>query len=126
MIIDHCRNIQEFKKLYTERPMPRQYDFEWLIHNPYLFCFYDDDKLLGFITIQDEVIDGIGKVLTLSGTSIRKIMPKVITAIMTICNAFSETMYSVTPLKEAGLVLKRAGFEKIGNNLYRRNTNGKK
>lgn len=136
MIIDHCRDEKELYDLYTLRPMPNQYDFEFLMNNPNLFCFYDKEQgyLKGFITIQRENIDPYdtschfplkgadvdGKVLTLSGTAIRGIMPDIITAIITVCKAFNETIYSVTPLKHAGLVLKKAGFTKVSKNIYRR------
>jgi len=126
MIIDHCRNIQELFELYTLRPMPHQYDFAFLINNPNLFCFYDEifGFLRGFISVQEEEIDNLGKVLTLSGTSIRGNMPDNIDAIVTVCEAFHQDMYSLTPLKHAQLVLRRAGFEKLKSNLYRRKYNG--
>lgn len=126
MILDHCRDIDELKELYNERPMPCQYDFEWLIHNPNLFCFYDEDfgYLRGFITVQDEEIENIGKVLTLSGTSIRGNMPDNIDAINMVCDAFNQDIYSWTELKHAALVLKKAGFRKIGTKLYMRFKNG--
>lgn len=110
MIIDHIRDMEEFKKLYESRPMPSQYDFEWLVNNPNLFCFYDELKgfLRGFITIQVE--DGE---LTLSGTSIRKNFKDNIEAVKTVCNSFKQDVYSYTRLKEASLVLKKSGFEKI-------------
>lgn len=110
MIIDHIRDMEELKKLYESRPMPSQYDFEWLVNNPNLFCFYDELKgfLRGFITIQVE--DGE---LTLSGTSIRKNFKDNIEAVKTVCNAFKQDIYSYTRLKEANLVLKKSGFEKI-------------
>lgn len=115
MIIDHIRDLKEFKKLYESRPMPYQYDFNWLISNPYLFCFYDELKgfLRGFITIQYEDDE-----LTLSGTSIRKNYQNNIDAIIKICDCFKENIYAYTPLKHAGLVLKKAGFEKLDNNKY--------
>lgn len=121
MIIDKVRDINELKKLYDNRPMPSQYDFDWLVNNPNLFCFYDENKgfLRGFITVQIEN----GK-LTLSGTSIRKNMSDNIDAIVTVCNAFNDDMYSYTPLKEAGLVLKKAGFKHIKNDEYVRYKNG--
>lgn len=121
MIIDKVRDIKELKKLYESRPMPSQYDFDWLVNNPNLFCFYDELKgfLRGFITVQTEN----GK-LTLSGTSIRKNMSDNIDAIVTVCNAFNDDMYSYTPLKEAGLVLKKAGFKHIKNDEYVRYKNG--
>ena len=124
MIVDHCRDIEELKRLYDERPMPSQYEFDWLIHNPNLFCFYEGNKLLGFITMQDEDFENIGKVLTLSGTSIRGIMPNVVDAIKMVCNAFNQDIYSFTELKHAALVLRKAGFKKIGTNLYMRFKNG--
>lgn len=110
MIIDHIRNMEEFKKLYESRSMPSQYDFEWLVNNPNLFCFYDELKgfLRGFITVQVE--DGE---LTLSGTSIRKNFKGNIEAVKTVCNSFKQDIYSYTRLKEASLVLKKSGFEKI-------------
>lgn len=110
MIIDHIRDMEEFKKLYESRPMPSQYDFEWLVNNPNLFCFYDELKgfLRGFITVQVE--DGE---LTLSGTSIRKNFKDNIEAVKTVCNSFKQDIYSYTRLKEASLVLKKSGFEKI-------------
>lgn len=110
MIIDHIRDMEELKKLYESRPMPSQYDFEWLVNNPNLFCFYDELKgfLRGFVTVQIE--DGE---LTLSGTSIRKNFKDNIEAVKTVCNSFKQDIYSYTRLKEASLVLKKSGFEKI-------------
>ena len=127
MIIDHCRDVEELRKLYEERPMPLQYDFDWLINNPNLFCFYDEKKegkFSGFITIQKEELEDVGKVLTLSGTSIKGIMPEVVSAINKICEAFNDNIYSFTKLRHAALVLRKAGFEKIGTNLYMRTKNG--
>lgn len=122
MIIDHCRNVEELKKLYERRPMPSQYDFFWLLNNPYLFCFYDELNgfLRGYITIQKE--DGE---LTLSGASIEKNFKNNVAAVIKICDSFKEDICSYTPLKHAALVLKKAGFEKIDNNKYiRRFRNG--
>ena len=124
MIVDHCRDIEELRKLYNDRPMPNQYEFDWLINNPNLFCFYENNKLLGFITMQNEEFENIGKVLTLSGTSIRKNLPNITTAINKVCDAFRQDIYSFTPLKEAAYVLKKANFRKIGTNLYMRFKNG--
>lgn len=90
--------------------MPSQYNFNWLVNNPNLFCFYDEKngKLRGFITIQNENGE-----LTLSGTSVRKNYKDNIDAVRTICKAFSEDICAYTPLKEAGLVLKKSGFQKV-------------
>ena len=110
MIIDYCRDIEELKKLYKSRPMPSQYEFDWLVKNPNLFCFYDEEegKLRGFITVQNEEGE-----LTLSGTSVRKNYKDNIDAVSVVCRAFKEDIYAYTPLKEAGLVLKKSGFEKV-------------
>ena len=127
MIIDHIRDLEEFKRLYNDRPMPNPYDFDFIINNPLLFCFYDEitNKLLGFITLQKEFIKLLNKnVLTLSGVSIKKNMPNIITAIIKICSVINDDIYSVTPLKEAKLVLCKAGFKKISNNIYMRCNNG--
>ena len=121
MIIDHIRDYDEFKRLYDSRPMPHPYPYEWLINNPCLYCFYEDNKLLGFITVQKEN----GDELTLSGVSIPKNMSNVINAIITVCDSFNEDMYSYTPLRHAGLVLRKAGFVKIDKDKYVRYKNGK-
>lgn len=125
MIIDHCRDEKELYELYTLRPMPNQYDFEFLMQNPNLFCFYDEKLgfLRGFITVQTEDIDGV-KRLTLSGTSIRGNMPDNIDAIIAVCEAFNEDMYAVTPLRHAELVLRKAGFVKLKEQILVRYKNG--
>lgn len=122
MIIDHIRDEKEFKKLYDDRPMPSPYDYDWLIKNPCLYCFYGetDGKLKGFITVQRENVD-----LTLSGVSVRKNMSDNIQAIITVCDSFNEDMVAYTELKHAGLVLKKAGFEHIKDDKYVRYKNGK-
>lgn len=127
MIIDHCRDEKELYELYTLRPMPNQYDFEFLMQNPNLFCCYDEKIgfLKAFITVQREIVDGVYR-LTLSGTSIRGNMPDNIAAIITVCNAFNEDMYAVTKLKHAELTLRRAGFKKLKNNIFVRYKNGEK
>lgn len=122
MIIDHPRDIKELYHLYADRPMPQQYEFKWLVNNPNLFCFYDEEQgyLRGFITVQRE--DGE---LTLSGTSIRGNMPDNIDAIIKVCELFNENMYAYTPLRHAGLVLRKAGFKHIKDDKYVRYKYGK-
>lgn len=122
MIIDHPRDLKELYHLYADRPMPQQYEFKWLVNNPNLFCFYDEEQgyLRGFITVQRE--DGE---LTLSGTSIRGNMPDNIDAIIKVCELFNEDMHAYTPLRHAGLVLRKAGFKHIKDDKYVRYKYGK-
>lgn len=130
MIIDHIRDFNEFKKLYESRPMDDggQYPLEHVINNPNLFCFYNEDErkdkkqgeLLGFVFVTQNK----QKQLYLSGVSISKNMPNINTAIIIICNAFNQDMYSNTDKREAILVLLKAGFKKVKENLYRRVYNG--
>lgn len=128
MIIDRVRDKEEFIKLYNSRPMPNQYELDFLLNNPNLFCFYDETKgfLRGFITIQNEEFEELNNktVLTLSGTSIRKNMSDNIQAIIKVCEAFNDDMYSYTPLKHAALVLKKAGFKKVKESIFVRYKNG--
>jgi hypothetical protein len=119
MIIDKCRDIEELRRLYNERPMPFQYDFDWLVNNPCLFCLYGEKGLLGFVTVQRE-----NGVLTLSGTSVRKNLKGALFIINRVCECFDEDMYSITPLREAGVLLRKAGFERVDNITYRRIKNG--
>jgi hypothetical protein len=128
VIIDRCRDVEELKRLYDSRPMPFQYEFEFLINNPNLFCFYDEQEgfLRGFITVQYEYDEG-ERVLTLSGTSIKKNFKDNVDAIEMVCSLFDEDIYSFTPLREAGLVLRKARFERVDNKgkyIRRRKLNG--
>lgn len=127
MIIDKIRDKEELKKLYEERPMPIQYDWDFLLNNPFLFCFYDEEngKLRGFITLQREFFEELNKtVLTLSGTSVRGNMADNIDAIISVCNALNDDVYAYTELKHAVLVLKKSGFKKVTDNIYLRGKNG--
>lgn len=124
MIIDHIRDMEEFKNLYQVRPMDDGiFTYDWIVKNPHLYCFYDEIRgfLKGFINIyQNEE----GK-LFLSGVAKPKILPDIITAIITVCNAFNDDMYSETDKREAKITLLKAGFKKIGDNLFVRYRNGK-
>jgi hypothetical protein len=122
MIIDHIRDLEEFKAFWEQYPMPNPYEFDWLANNPNLFCAYKNNVLTGYVTVQRE--NGL---LTLSGASARKNMLDNIEIINMICNAFDEDMYSFTDVKSAKMVLLKAGFEKVDNNgKYVRYKNGKK
>ena len=116
MICDHIRDLQEFENLYKTRPMANQYDFDWLINNPLLFCFYgegEDKSLKGYLTVQDEEGE-----LTLSGAAVRKNMADNIDAIIFVCNAIKQDIYSYTYSKPARICLLKAGFKHIKDDKY--------
>ena len=123
MILDRVRDKEEFKKLYKSRPMDDGiFSYKFIVNNPHLYCFYDEKEgfLRGYINVYR---DGEGR-LMLSGASIRKNMPDNIDAIITVCDAYNENMFSDTDKKEAKLCLLKAGFKKLTNNLYMRCKNG--
>lgn len=121
MIIDHIRNIEEFRAFYNKYKMPNQYDFDWLVNNPNLFCLYDENSVLwGYITVQRE--DGL---LTLSGASKRKNMQENIRFINMVCDAFDEDMYAFTRVRPAIAVLRTAGFKKVYDDKYIKTKGGK-
>ena len=123
MIIDHIRDLTEFWRFYNRYPMPEeaQYEFEFVVNNPNLYCFYDEKtgKLKAYITMQKE--DGK---LTLSGASCRKNFLDNINAIIKVCNAQTEDVYAITKVKQAKLLLRKSGFKKIGQDLFVRYKNG--
>lgn len=123
MIIDHIRDLTEFWRFYNKYPMPEdaQYDFEFIVNNPNLYCFYDviTEELKAYITIQRE-----DDKLTLSGASCRKNFLDNINAIIKVCNAQAEDVYAITKVKQAKLLLRKAGFKKIGQDLFVRYKNG--
>jgi hypothetical protein len=125
MIIDHCRDLKEFQDFFYEYPMPKdnQFDFLWVINNPNLFCFYGEEKkdLRAYIVLHEE--DGN---LYLSGASCRKNFLDNIQGIIKVCNAFDSDIYSYTKLKQAGLLLRKAGFKKISDYEYIRTKNNGK
>jgi hypothetical protein len=121
MIIDHIRDLEEFRAFYNKYKMPNQYDFDWLIANPNLFCLYDEDSVLwGYITVQRE-----GGLLTLSGASKRKNMQENINFINMVCDAFDEDMYAFTRVRPAIAVLRKASFKKVYDDKYVRLKRGK-
>ena len=123
MIIDHIRDINEFEKFFYDHPMnDGLYSFDFIKNNPNLFCFYNEvtGVLEGYISITADKDEN----LFLSGAAIRKNMQENINAIKKICDAFPKDMYAETDLKPAKIVLLKAEFQKIDNNLYRRNRNG--
>ena len=114
MIIDHIRDLEEFRAFYNTYKMPNQYDFDWLIANPNLFCLYNEESVLwGYITVQRE-----GGLLTLSGASVRKNMQENIKFINMVCDAFDEDMYAFTRVRPAIAVLRKANFKKVYDDKY--------
>lgn len=137
MICDKIRDKKEFLDFYNMYKLPNQYDWDFLCNNPNLFCFYDEEengKLRGYITVQRETVisplsnsppKGENTYLTLSGASVRKNMSDNIDAILMVCKAFNEDMYSFTRVKPAKICLLRAGFKHIKDDMYiRRKENG--
>ena len=120
MIIDHIRDLEEFREFYNTYKMPNQYDFKWLIANPNLFCVYNEQGLCGYITVQRE-----GGLLTLSGASKRKNMAENIKFINMVCDAFDEDMYAFTRVRPAIAVLRKANFKKVYDDKYVRLKRGK-
>ena len=116
MIIDHCRDEQEFYSLYnsidnSNLPYPK----DILALKDYCFCFYSDEgKLLGVI-----YLEGKDDKTYLSGFSIRKNYKNILTAINSVCNYFSDDdIYSETPHLHAKIMLKKCGFKQIKENLF--------
>ncbi len=126
MIIDHIRDIEEFRCLFLERPMQTDmFTFEHIVNNPHLYCFYGekDGKLKGFIFI---TVDKSGH-LFLNGVSVPKNLPDNKDAIIKVCEAYKQDIYADTDLKHAVFMLKLAGFRHYEGNIYvRRQNNGKK
>ena len=121
MIIDHIRDLEEFRAFYYNYKYPGLYDFNWIVNNPNLFCLYDDDSVLwGYISVQRE-----HGVLSLSGASKRKNMQENINFINMVCDAFDEDMYAFTKVRPAIAVLRKASFKKVYDDKYVRLKRGK-
>lgn len=119
MIIDKIRDKKEFEEFFKSRPMDDGiFSYDFIANNPHLYCFYDEEK--GFLRGYINIYRHIDNKLFLSGASIRKNMPDNISAIIKVCEAYSEDMYSDTDKKEAKICLLKAGFKKIKDNLYMR------
>lgn len=117
MIIDHIRNLDEFRSLFLDRPMQTEmFTFEHIVNNPHLYCFYGekDKKLKGFIFI---TVDKSGHFF-LSGVSVPKNLPDNRDAIIKVCDAYKQDIYADTDLKHAVFMLKLAGFKHYEGNIY--------
>lgn len=117
MIVRRCKDIQEFKDFHKQYANERIPSAESILRNwDYHFCFYDEEtlELLGCIYLEDED----GKIM-LSGFSKPKQIDKVLEAIHFVSTFMAQdVLYSRTDRKSAKLVLLRAGFEKIDNELF--------
>ena len=123
MIIDKIRDIDEFKNFFESRPMDDGlFTYDFIINNPHLYCLYDEKE--GYLKVYANIYtDDTGK-LFFSGAGVRKNMPDNIQAIIKICEAYNDDMYSDTDKKEAKICLLKAGFKKLTDNLYMRCKNG--
>ena len=126
MIIDRIRDIEEFTQFFNERPLGTDmFSFEHIINNPHLFCFYgeSDRKLKGYIFITQDA----QKRLFLSGAAVKKNLPDNRDAIIKVCEAFKQDIYSDTDFKHAAYMLRLAGFKHLGGTIYiRKFNNGEK
>lgn len=117
MIVDRCRDIEEFKRVHSECENERIPSAESILAlQDFCFCFYDEKshKLVGCIYLENDN----GKTC-LSGFSIRKNYKNVIEAINFISNAFRQIdLYSMTDKPNARIVLSRCGFRKIDKETY--------
>lgn len=113
MMFDKIRDKKEFEKLYKK--YPTGYDIDWIVNNPHLYCFYDDNtgKLKGYATLQYE--DGE---LTISGGSIRKNFLENLEALKMVLKAYNQTIYAYTKVKSAIFLLRKAGFKKLYDDKY--------
>ena len=118
MIIDHCRNIQEFYNLYNSVDNSNLAKPDDILNlNDFCLCFYDEktNKLRGVIYLEIRK----GKIF-LSGFSERKNYQNNIDAVIMVCEYLKQDIYSETPFKNAAIILKKCGFKKISENLYKR------
>lgn len=117
MIVRRCKDIQEFKDFHKEYANERIPSAESILRNwDYHFCFYNEEtlELLGCIYLEDED----GKIM-LSGFSKPKQIKKVLEAIDFVSTFMAQdVLYSRTDRKHAKLVLLKAGFEKIDDELF--------
>lgn len=123
MIIDKCRDKDEFIKLFNARPMDDGiFTFDFIFNNPHLYCLYDEKE--GYLKGYANIYRDESNRLLFSGAGVRKNLPDNINAIIRICEAYDENMYADTDKKEAVICLLKAGFKKFKDNLYVRYKNG--
>lgn len=124
MIIDHIRDLEEFKHFFLTHPMHDGiFSFDFIVNNPNLFCAYDE--ITGELKVYINIYKQDGKIF-LSGASVRYNLPDNINFIIKVCDAFDTDIYADTNIKTAKIVLNRAGFKKITNSLYVRYKHGQK
>ena len=115
MIVDKCRDKEQFIELYNQYANERIDTVDNILAG-YHFCFYDDKKLLGCIYLEED--EGL---LCLSGFSRPKQIDKVIEAIKWVSNFMHlDDLYSHTNKKCAKIVLLKSGFKRINDELFMR------
>ena len=121
MIIDRCRDVGELFTFFQAHPMnDGLFDFEFIKNNPHLYCAYDE--ISGKLRAYANMYSDDGKIF-ISGASVRKNMPENVDFIMMICKAFNCDIYADTDIKTAKILLRKAGFKKLKNNLFVRYKN---
>lgn len=123
MIITRPFDKKAIADLYNQRPdelQPITLDFilsDKLNELNQIYCFYTDDltTLLGVIFFTEK-----DKNLYVSGFSVPKNFKNIIEALNIIIKQYDCDLYSNTTSRAAALVLRKVGFKKISENLYRR------
>lgn len=116
MIIDRCRDIEEFKAVHKSLDNGHIATPEGILANwDYHFCFYrDNGDFVGCIYLEDDE----GKVC-ISGFAKPKNYDIVIEAINWVSEFMrKDDLYSNTVFPSAKLVLRRCGFKKIDDDTY--------
>ena len=81
MIIDKCRDKDEFIKLYNDRPMDDGiFSFDFIFNNPHLYCLYDEKE--GYLKGYANIYRDESNRLLFSGAGVRKNLPDNINAII--------------------------------------------
>lgn len=115
MIVDKCRNLKEMYNLYNSCDNSRLPNVLSILSINSHRCFYDenDGALVGCIYLENE-----NDKVMLSGFGRRKSMDDIVEAISYILKLNKNIdIYSRTTKRNAKLVLLRAGFEKISDEL---------
>ena len=116
MIIDFCRDENDFRKFFDKYARNNHsIDGILALDKKYRPCFYLNDELIGCIYLEDK-----NEKVFLSGFSKPKQMNLVIEAIENVTSRVMVDVYAETPYREAKLVLLKSGFKKVQDNLYKK------